>query len=103
MVNLDVLHLQLLEVAILPSLKELPPVVLPVFRGIALVDQLFQRLHIGVTRGVEEERDGDPILLRVHGHSMLGALVPIIAPNLSHYQHPNGLSYLLLPPSLDNS
>jgi hypothetical protein len=80
--DLDVLHVQLLEVAVLPGAEEFAPVV-GVVPGRALVaHDLLQWLHHGVARRVEEERDGEPLLLHVHRHPVLRALVPVIAPHL---------------------
>lgn len=82
MSNLDVLHLQLLIVTVFPRLEELAPIVLVVPRGVSFVDQLFERLHIGVTCRVEKERDGEPVPCWVYWNPVLGAFVLVIAPNL---------------------
>lgn len=89
MCNLDVLHLQLLVVARLPGPEEMPPVTFVVWltssSSSSSINSSIQWVHHYVMRRVEEEGNREPLLLRVRSHSVLHALVLIVAPHLRLY------------------
>ncbi len=83
--DLDIVHVQLLEVAVLPGAEEFAPAIGVVPGWALLAHDLLQWLHHGVARRVEEEGNGEPLLLHVHHHPVLHALIPVIAPHLGKH------------------
>jgi hypothetical protein len=55
MINLNVLHITLLEITAVSSDEKLPPVVFPVLGRALLIHQLLQRLDNGIVGWEEEE------------------------------------------------
>lgn len=80
---LDVLNVELLKITAISCCTKLSPVVSLELDRVPLVDQLGQRLHQRIMCRVQEIRNRKPLPLRIHHHSVLHALILVVAPNLS--------------------
>lgn len=80
---LDVLNVELLKVTAISCSTKLSPVVPLELGRVPLVDQLTQRLHQCIMCRIQEIRNRKPLTLRIHHHSVLHALILVVAPNLS--------------------
>jgi hypothetical protein len=92
--DLNVVDVQLPEVASPPGSEEVAPTVRGVPCRVLLAHHLLQRLHQGGHSRVEEVGDGEPLLLRVHRRPVFHALVPVVAPDLQ--VNPNATSFVLV-------
>ena len=87
MINLNVLHIALLEITAVSIDEKLSPVVFPVLGGALLIYQLLQRLDNGIVGWEEEEWNWKPFLRRIDHHPVLHTLILVIAPNLHKHAH----------------